>query len=148
MPWGESDARASELRAGVGVGESAWAAATGSPPSAVQPAISRQTIPNAASNRRTSDQPRRPGILISRWPTAVTLGDALPVCCVGRHAAGNFRSISASNTRTTAAALPPLVLPQHPDRTARSVRSSSQSISSSALTRVVSRRHADHEGMS
>jgi hypothetical protein len=26
------------------------------------------------------------------------------VCCVGRHAAGNFRFISASNTRTTARA--------------------------------------------
>jgi hypothetical protein len=27
------------------------------------------------------------------------------VCCVGRHAAGNFRSISAGKTRTTAPAI-------------------------------------------
>jgi hypothetical protein len=36
------------------------------------------------------------------------------VYCVGRHAAGNFRSTSASNRRRTPT-LPPLVLPQYAD---------------------------------
>jgi hypothetical protein len=52
------------------------------------------------------------------------------VCCVGRHAAGNFRSTSASNTTTTAHATASGP-PQYADEHRPSVRSSSQAIGSS-----------------
>src|SRR6266511_5055420 len=118
MPWGEGDARASEFRAGVGVGGSAGAGgpATGSPPSPVQPAISRHTIPSAASGRRTSNQPRRPGILISRWPTAVTLdGCAAGLLC--RASRGWQAPLDSTSTRSRLSeSLPPLGFSQHPNQ--------------------------------
>src|SRR6266540_3251623 len=45
------------------------AGATGSPPAAVQPAVSRHTIPRAARGRRISDHSPGPRMFSSRWRT-------------------------------------------------------------------------------
>jgi hypothetical protein len=61
------------------------AGATRSPPAAVQPAVSRHTIPRAARGRRISGQPPGPRMLISGWRTAVKLWRCVSVRSVGRH---------------------------------------------------------------